>query len=354
MARGKNRARMRAQTGADPRPAVAVAEEAPQPTFNGMHAREAVSRARPIIAAFESRLAEVVARGGIDDGADRLEAWTTAAGIISRSDQRTLVAAAQAGDDRSRELLFACNQRAVTKMAKRYLGQGLAMEDLRQEGQKGLDHAIRKYQFDQAATFLTYATWWIRQYMVRAVQSQQELPSYMHDIVVKVQWALRDLEKRQEADATVAQVTDAVLAMAKTGTRGKAAKPPSEENIAIAFDLVKRGKAQSLDSTVYSDDSDLTRGNMLADETVHMDEELLDHDLRGIIERQLEQLTPLQRTLIERRHGLNGHTETTKSSLQTELGLKKTTLDNYFRRAYEQMSDGLVAAGVDPSYLEDD
>lgn len=297
----------------------------------------------PIIAAYEERLTKRLAGSSLSDGGDRLEVAITAAGILPRGDQRILVAAAQAGDERAKELLIICNQRAVSKLAGHYLGQGLSRDDLRQEGNLGLVKAISKYAFNQDATFLTYAQWWVRQYMSRAVQEHSQVPSYMHGVKVKVEWALRRLEGRQLADPTLEQVVEEVNNTAK--------KPVSEAHIATALEVVRR-KVTSIDANYDGgEDSNLSIGNIVADENARVDEDILRESLREVIAEHLETLTPLQRTILERRFGLGGHVATTKISLQEELGLKKTTLENHIRRAFEQMGPALARAGVTPGYM---
>ncbi|CAA9508775.1 MAG: RNA polymerase sigma factor RpoD, partial [uncultured Rubrobacteraceae bacterium] len=89
--------------------------------------------------------------------------------LLTHREEISLSKAAEAGDDRARKRLVEKNLRLVVSVAKRYRGMGLPFEDLIQEGNVGLMRAVEKFDPDRGWRFSTYATWWIRQAVQRAV-----------------------------------------------------------------------------------------------------------------------------------------------------------------------------------------
>src|SRR3712207_2962936 len=108
--------------------------------------------------------------------------------LLTHKEEISLSKAAEAGDDRARKRLVEKNLRLVVSVAKRYRGMGLPFEDLIQEGNVGLMRAVEKFDPDRGWRFSTYATWWIRQAVQRAVADKGRtirVPVHMGDKIRK-------------------------------------------------------------------------------------------------------------------------------------------------------------------------
>ena len=115
------------------------------------------------------------------------------------------------GDERAREELTNCNLRLVVSIAKKHMNRGLNFLDLIQEGNIGLMKAVEKFDYNRQLKFSTYATWWIRQGIQRAIADQARIiriPVHMGDIIAKIHKASRQLTqdlKREPTDAEIAE-----------------------------------------------------------------------------------------------------------------------------------------------------
>lgn len=331
--------------------AVEVAESAEveaERLYDGLPAQRAVSAVFMQIAGYRERLGRLMAETPPQTIQDHLNLQIKAAGIISPRDQRKLCAAAQAGSAEARELLVACNQRAVRQWAGPYQGNhGLSMEDLLQEGNLGLTTAIDKYSFDFAdkATFLTYARWWVKQAFARAIQEkggQITLPSYMQLIKLRTERAVRALEGRGIASPSRQQVHDEVQATSR--------KPVLPEHIDLAMEHIGR-RYSSMDAELGTDDGSVSLSAIIADPDAESDVMAQEAWIGQVVEANLGDLSPLQRTIITRKFGLAGCQETSNVALMDELGLRKGKIDNEIKLALNKLAPRFEAAGLTPEIL---
>lgn len=320
-------------------------------TYDGVSAREAIRRADIILWKFEKRREELLGRvheAGAEavDAGEMLRIDARAAGIVSPADQRTLVAAAQAGSDRARRLLAAANQGMVYQVAHTYEGHGVSVEDLAQDGHVGLQTAIDKYNFEFAdkARFLTYAHWWIRRSIAYSVQEnggEMRLPNYLHLIRVRTKQAISALENRGVPNPSHQQIYDEVQARSN--------KPIAKEHVTTALEFLNR-KYESLNKAVKGN-GDAAEGRhmeeSIPDTRIDMDEAFNAMAVEGAIEQGLAVLTPLQRAIVTRRFGIDGKNETMAMDIQAELGITKGQFDNQFKRALEAMRKELPKHGIE-------
>lgn len=318
-----------------------------EPTFDGLSAREALKRVEPILWKFEERRRQYMEKISASDAEitnsdELLRVDAKAAGIIPRAEQRALVAAAQAGGDRARHLLTVANQGMVHTVARGYAGLGVSHEDMVQEGNLGLQEAIKRYNFDFADenTFLTYATWWIRQPISKAVQQRggpMAIPGYLNLVRTRVVQSQAALEGRGIHSPSRQQLIDEVQA--------RSPKPVRVEHIDAAVELTGRTYV-SFDAEVKTSDSGQSLSGVIADERVDLDENLDGETLRTAVADSLEVLTSMQRAIITRRFGLEGKRETSAAQMQAELGLTKGQFDNQVKRAMSAMREKMSARGI--------
>ncbi len=165
-----------------------------------LSAEEEVSLAKRIEAGAEAgvHVAELISS----------DAWTT----MDRVEQRMLRRAVADGD-RARGELTSANLRLVVSIAKRYVGRSVPILDLIQEGNLGLMRAVEKFDYSKGFKFSTYATWWIRQAITRAIADQSRtirVPVHMVESINKVVRAQRTMLQKLEREPTLAELAEAV------------------------------------------------------------------------------------------------------------------------------------------------
>jgi len=196
--------------------------------------------------------------------------------------------------ERAKDHLLRANLRLVVSLAKRYTGHGMPFLDLIQEGNLGLIRAVEKFDYAKGFKFSTYATWWIRQAISRAMADQARtirLPVHLVEQVNKLQRLRRELSQELGREAEIGELAEQ-LDVTEDRVR---------ELIELSRDLV------SLDQTVGSDD-DASLGDFIADErsSVAAEETVEAGFMRGQLRDVLATLDAREAAVVRMRYGLDG------------------------------------------------
>jgi len=216
--------------------------------------------------------------------------------LLTAAKEAMLAERAEQGDKDARNALIEANLRLVVSIAKKYVGQGLSLEDLIGEGNIGLIRAVTKFDFRKGFRFSTYATWWIRQSISRAIAEHSRtihIPVHVVEFIYKIKRAARRIYQEQGIEATPEQIA------AEVGL-------PKERVIEL---LNVSEQPISLDAPV-ADDEQYPLADAIEDTTLApAAEELSQRMLREYIDKAMVVLSPRERTILEMRYGLrDGHT----------------------------------------------
>ncbi len=263
-------------------------------------------------------------------------AYPTHRRLLTAREEVILAVRAKSGDTAARQAMMEANIRLVMSIARRYTCKSLTFEDLVQEGILGLLEAINKFDTTRGLRFSTYATYWIRQAIVRAIEKQDRLirlPVYGCDAVRKVERAERALSE----------------------TLGR---PPTPEEVAretglpvrLVKNIAQYGQDPlSLDAMVGDSDDTLFADLVVdADAADPADTALGAMDREALME-QVRYLEPREQMVIERRFGLSDGKVHTLKEIADQLKMSREGVRHVQLRALRKLKDGLGRAGVMPA-----
>ena len=226
--------------------------------------------------------------------------------LLTAVEEAALARRVVQGDFEARQIMIERNLRLVVNIAKHYANRGLTLLDLVEEGNLGLIHALEKFDPERGFRFSTYATWWIRQNIERAIMNQSRtirLPVHIIKELNIYLRAKRHLETHGISDATMEDIA--------------ALTSHPIEDVRRIMQLNER--VTSLDAPLDIDPT-LSLGEAIADDNAHLPDEMLQLDEIGHhVTEWMSQLNDKQRWVIERRFGLNGLEACTLEDLASEL-----------------------------------
>jgi RNA polymerase primary sigma factor len=229
--------------------------------------------------------------------------------LLTHDEEKALAARIDLGDRAARERMIVTNLRLVVKMAKRYLNRGLPFLDLIEEGNLGLIKAVDRFKLSKECRFSTYASWWIRQSLERALENQSRtirLPVHISDQLGKMARATRELVRELNREPTQGELA-----------------------ACLAVEVSQVNKLQLLLKRTYSiehpmGDTDFTLGDTIEDTSNTSPVDLIEHlDQFELVSGWLETLSDTERRILTLRFGLNDTAPQTLDTIGKSYGVTR-------------------------------
>lgn len=245
--------------------------------------------------------------------------------LLSAEEELSLAKRVQKGDEFARKRMIESNLRFVVNVAKKYQNQGMPLIDLINEGNIGLMTALEKFDPDKGYHFISYAVWWIRQTIMKAINEKSRavrLPLNRTNELMQIQKAQRSLMKDLSTEDP---------SMEEIGLLTGFKSDHVSNLLSISREMI------SLDAPVFNDGSASNIGDFIEDESQNPEQSLLDASLKEDVRSLLATLSDKEREIIELRFGLEGKAPLSLKEIGELYNLTKERIRQIEKKALERL-----------------